>query len=82
MSEVFREPLSGMARKMIWHPRKGLQVELRYRRGLNTSPYHGRVGVVLTSGKGPAPINALVELSDGRKVVVPRGNLLRVIPNL
>lgn len=66
---------------MIWHPYKGIRVELRYRRGLNISPYHGRVGVVVTSGKGPAPVNALIELTTGKRVVVPRGSLFKIIPN-
>lgn len=32
-------------------------------------------GTVEVAGTGPGPVNALVRLEDGRRVVVPRGQL-------
>lgn len=61
---------------MIYHPQPGQRVRLRYRRKFcHLFPYHGRSGVVSVSGGRGGPINALVVLDDGKKVVVPRGNL-------
>lgn len=61
---------------MIWRPRKGQSVELRYRKSVRELiPYHGCLGTIVIVGIGPGPINSLVELTDGRKVCVPRGNL-------
>lgn len=60
---------------MIWRPKPGQPVILRYRKTLRPlCPHHGAAGIVIKAGKGPGPINALVDL-DGRRLVVPRGNL-------
>jgi len=66
---------------MICRPNPGQQVRLVYRRSLRQgglalpAPPHGATGRVLAAGAGPGPINALVELETGGRVVVPRGNL-------
>lgn len=71
---------------MIYQPRPGMHVELRYRGpGRKGAPslrdytgLHLARGVVMVVGAGGGPINALVELDRGRRVVVPRGNLFTV----
>lgn len=64
---------------MIWHPKQGQRVELRYNRRLRGDPHfaalHGSRGVVICAGSGRGPVNAAVQLRDGRTLVVPRGNL-------
>lgn len=65
-----------MRPKVIWRPKVGMEVELRYNKRLRewTGLYLAK-GTVCKVGVGKGPINALVELRDGRKVVVPRGHL-------
>lgn len=65
---------------MIWRPLPGMRVRLRYRNSLRAAVegLHLAVGTVMTSGYGPGPINVEIKLDDGRRVVVPRGNLFRL----
>lgn len=67
---------------MIWHPLPGQEIELRYNAGVRKIPHfaelHGHRGVVICAGTGRGPVNAAVQLRDGRKIVVPRGNLTEV----
>lgn len=60
----------------MYRPKVGMEVELRYNQRLRewTGLYLAK-GTVITVGVGKGPINALVELRDGRRVVVPRGHL-------
>lgn len=68
---------------MIRRPCPGQLVELRYRPALRPlTGLHGARGVVCIAGRGPGPINALVELECGRLVVVPRGHLVVAEPML
>ena len=60
---------------MIWHPRAGQAVQLRYAPARRALTPHGARGIVTVAAIGPGPINALVRLDDGRAFVVPRGNL-------
>lgn len=68
---------------MIRQPYPGQRVRLHYggprRKGAPSlrewTGLHLARGVVVTSGGARGPINALVELEDGRQVVVPRGQL-------
>jgi len=63
---------------MIFHPRPGQHVRIRYaKRSASVMPHHGAVGVVRIVSRGPGPRNVGVEI-DGRLVVVPRGNLVAV----
>jgi len=71
---------------MIWRPKPGDRVEIRYgvqwRKGRRFELLHESRGIVKEAGRGPGPINALVELDLGGYpplVVVPRGNLVAVI---
>ncbi|ACL06284.1 hypothetical protein Dalk_4606 [Desulfatibacillum aliphaticivorans] len=62
---------------MIRHPKPGQAVELHYRQSLRQlTGLHLICGSVVTSGKGPGPRNALVDLGH-KKVVVPCGQLFR-----
>ena len=67
---------------MIWHPKPGDRVEIRYNKRLRKQrrcrDIHGQVGTVDYAGRGPGPINARVKLDDGKVVVVARGNLFLV----
>jgi len=67
---------------MIWHPKPGQEIELRYNAGLRKIPHfaelHRARGVVICAAAGRGPVNAGVRLQDGRTLVVPRGNLIRV----
>lgn len=38
-------------------------------------PHHNKTGTVLVVSKGPGPINALVLLDTGTRVIANRGNL-------
>ena len=61
---------------MIWQPKKYQSVRIHYRKSLQKfMPYHGKTGVVVCVGKGPGPKNVLIELDEGGRVCVPRGNL-------
>jgi len=68
---------------MIYHPRPGQRVTLRYRgprrRGAPSmrdwTGLHLARGTVVVAGTGGGPLNALVELDDGQRAVVPRGHL-------
>ena len=65
---------------MIWRPKPGMRVELRYGRRWRECPrlarLHGERGAVVTAASGPGPVNALVSLDRGGRVIVPRGNLM------
>lgn len=67
---------------MIYRPRPGQRVQLRYRPSLREyTGLHLATGTVVVAGApGGGPINALVALDDGRRVVVPRGQLFEVQP--
>ena len=58
---------------MIWKPKPGQRVKLVYAN--KQMLYNGAYGVIEISANGKGPINALVQLDSGVKVVVPRGNL-------
>lgn len=62
--------------KKIWQPKVGMEVQLRYNQRLRKWPCpHLACGRVTVVGVGKGPINTLVEMNDGRKLVVPRGHL-------
>lgn len=72
---------------MIFHPRVGQEVKIRYRQSLRPlSKFHNMTGRVLQVGKGKGPVNVLVGISVLRwhpgtpdiQVVVPRGNLFAI----
>jgi len=67
---------------MIWRPKPGQRVRLHYRPDVRPfCIFHGRAGTVQRAGCGPGPINAEVLLdppTTGHRVVVPRGNLIRI----
>lgn len=61
---------------MIWRPRRGQRVLAHYNcRIASRMPFHGAPGAVIAAASGPGPINALVAFDDGRRTIVPRGNL-------
>lgn len=60
---------------MIWRPKPGQRVILRYRKPMRPYFPHLTTGLVLKAANGPGPINALVELDNNTLLVVPRGNL-------
>lgn len=61
---------------MIRRPYLGQRVALHYRPSARLAVgLHLARGVVLCAGTGRGPINVLVDLEDGRLVVIPRGNL-------
>ena len=63
---------------MIFHPRIGQHVRIHYAKRIAAfMPHHGKTGVVRLVGHGPGPRNVGVE-TDGRTVVVPRGNLVAI----
>lgn len=63
---------------MIWHPRRGERVRIRYRRDVaGGMPFHGRTGTVEVAASTARQVNALVALDGGGLAVVPRGNLFR-----
>lgn len=69
---------------MIWRPKAGMRVQLRYSkawRSVVAPGLHESTGVVIAAGAGPGPINARVQLDDGRDVGVPRGNLFPITPS-
>lgn len=62
---------------MIWKPRIGEPVEIRYRKGVrNAMPLQGRSGMVVVTPQGRGPRNVGVRIGDSVHVV-PRGNLFR-----
>ena len=61
---------------MIWHPQPGQRVELHYKPSMRCNGLHLARGVISWAAHGPGPINAAVELDDGRMVIVPRGNMV------
>lgn len=69
---------------MIWHPKSGQEVELRYNAGMRQIPHfaslHRARGAVICAAAGRTQVNAAVRLRDGRTLVVPRGNLIMVGP--
>lgn len=60
--------------QMIWHPKPGMTVELRYQASNRKTMPHGARGVIVVASKGPGPINAAVKIGD-ETLIVPRGNL-------
>lgn len=61
---------------MIYHPRVGTDARIHYAKDRRSQfPHHGRIGRIVSVGKGPGPRNVGV-LIDGATVVVPRGNLI------
>jgi hypothetical protein len=61
---------------MIWRPQINQRVRLRYRKDLSSLyPHHGKYGRVVASATGPGPINALVLLDSGIRVIVNKGHL-------
>ena len=60
---------------MILHPRRGQLVRLHYRASL-AHELQDRHALVERVGRGPGPINCLVRLRGGLRVVVSRGNLV------
>lgn len=65
---------------MMLNPRKGQRVQCWYRKKVcRLFPLHGKVGTVVYASRGK-PRNHCVEV-DGRRYVVPCGNLRRVSSN-
>lgn len=63
---------------MLLNPKVGSRARIWYGKASRYfMPYHGMVCTVLKSGRG-SPRNHLVELRDGRRVIVPCGNLNRL----
>ena len=63
---------------MIWHPKRGQRVVVRYnKRAAPFLPHHGEAATVERVARGPGPRNAEVRFADGVRMVVPRGNLFR-----
>jgi len=67
---------------MIWQPKPGQRVRIRYRCGIaEQMPHHNCAGTVIRAGRGPGSINAEVRLDSDAvggewlSVIVPRGNL-------
>jgi hypothetical protein len=65
---------------MIWQPKIGQRVMIRYRKGnpKGMMKLNGCVGTVCVFARGPGPRNVAVLLDPagaGVKVIVPRGNL-------
>lgn len=70
---------------MIRWPKKGQTARVHYRKSAATfMPCHGHVGVIQIAGKGPGPLNSLLEirLPDGGVIreVFARGHLVAVDP--
>lgn len=64
---------------MIWKPKAGQRVVIRYaKKRAQLFPYHNRVGVVVVASSGACAVNVMVRLDDDSVVVVPRGNLVAV----
>lgn len=53
----------------------GQRIELHYRKETRPAAQHLAQGVALLMGHGRGPHNVLVLLDDGRRVVVPCGNV-------
>ena len=67
---------------MIWQPKQGQNVQLRYRKSLRAETYlHEALGTVEKVAKGPKVKNCLIRLPWGFLVVVPRGNLFLIKDN-
>jgi hypothetical protein len=62
---------------MIWKPKPGMTVELRYQASNRKAMPHGARGIIVAASKGPGPISAAVRIGD-KILVVPRGNLFEV----
>jgi hypothetical protein len=62
---------------MIWRPKSGDRVVLRYGKRKREGMPHDVRGIVTVVARGPKLINAAVHLDDGRVVVVPRGQLFK-----
>jgi hypothetical protein len=69
---------------MIWCPKPGQAVELRYRKSMrDATGLHAKKGTVLVFARGPKTKNALVRVGithpdrwmTYKNIVVPRGNL-------
>ena len=66
---------------MIWQPKPNQRVRIHYRKSAqNKMPCQGIKGTVMFGAKGPGPMNACIECSDGQDLkwfeCVPRGNLI------
>lgn len=62
---------------VIWRPKSGDRVVLRYKKSARGFFPHNARGTVFVAGRGPGPINAEIILEEGRRIVVPRGNLFK-----
>ena len=63
---------------MIWRPKIGQRVQLRYRRSMREAVgLHLATGTVICVATGPKSINAKIRLDTGKIVIVPRGNLFK-----
>lgn len=61
---------------MIWRPKKNRKVKLRYIPSMRPETgLNGVIGRVVAVGTWKGPLNALVKVGGGRKIVVPRWNL-------
>lgn len=61
---------------MIWRPKVGQKVEIRYAREWRAVNYmHGYVGRITKVAHGPGPI--VVEVD--RRIIVPNGNVSAVV---
>lgn len=59
---------------MLSSPKAGQRVRLHYAARWRPFTPHGETGTVETAGRG-RPRNHLVRLDDGRRLIVPAGNL-------
>lgn len=68
---------------MIWQPKPGQKVQVRYRKSMRImTGLHTQEGTVVTVASGQKQKNALVEFNRGYgevdRFVIPRGNLFAV----
>lgn len=62
---------------MIAHPRIGQRVRLHYAAAKRPyAPHHGKTGRVIDVSRR-RPLNHLVELDSGERVIVPAGHLMK-----
>ena len=63
---------------MIWRPKIGQRVQLRYRKSMrDVIGLHLVTGTVIRVATGSKSINAEIRLDNGKTVIVPRGNLFK-----
>lgn len=68
---------------MIFNPKPGLRVQVRYNPTLRRiMPHHGKTGTVTIGPPPPGrgPRNCIVKLDDGITIGLPIGNLFHVEP--